>query len=552
MLSDATFLSQVRWSLGGQALVDLPMTTLKRLKNETFLSAILRIGRAFAWPITRAMALVALATVFLLFAERAFSLAQLRVVLPLVYLIPVIVAATRWGGLPAFVAAAVSAATADFLFYDPLYSFWMSDPQQVLDLALFVVVAIVTSNLAGRLRTEADNSRRKEAEVRDLYAFSRRLANCFTAADLRIAIQEFIAEYLGRRLVLIGKESELGGSQPAGAALPPEVSHHAQDMFASGTSTSDMVLDAATGEVWTVRLLSAVAPEYGVIAVNIGDEADPYLEESRLKIEALLSEVTETLSRLNISSMMRIWRARAEADLLKNLLIGSVSHEMGSPLATILGSASILVDVPAVQGDKNLAALAQATHEEALRLNAYVQKVLYATRLGADRAQAKRTSVDVTDLINGAISQRLARLKSHRVAANVAPNLPLVELDPMLIELALSEILENAAKYSPIGGTIAVSARMNGDQIVISVSDEGSGLTPLERSRLFRAPFRGGRNPGSVVGSGLGLWIAHSFVTASGGTLMAASEGESRGTTISMQFAAHQYVLPDLAGCVDD
>ncbi len=525
------------------------MTALRRLENESTFAATLRVLRAIARPVSGALALVALATVGLLLAER-FGFFHLHI-LPLVYLMPVLLAATRWGLLAGLAAAIVSAGAADFLFYEPRYSFYMSDPQQLLDLILFLVVALVTGNLAGRLRDEADTSRRHEAEVRELYAFSRRLAGCYTTVDLHAAIEEFIAHHLGRQLMLIDRDADRNGSAWRSTAMPPEVRRQAQEALGAAAWSAKEIVDIATHDVWAVRLLSAEAPEYGVVIVNIGNEADDHLDEARQRIDALLSNVTETLNRLDIIKSIRSARARTEADLLKDLLIGSVSHEMGSPLATILGSASVLVDVPAVRRDQNLSALAQATHEEAQRLSGYVQKVLHATRISAERAHPRLSIVDPTDVINSAAAQREHRLASHRVDIVIGPSLPLIEVDTILIELALSELLENAAKYSPKGSKVTITARGDGDSLVISVSDQGAGLTPSEQSELFRHPFRGGR-VASAVGSGLGLWIAHSFVTASGGTLAASSEGEGRGATITMRFPACQVTLADAAGELDD
>jgi K+-sensing histidine kinase KdpD len=519
------------------------MIAMHRREKMGYRMAISRSLRAVAFPIFISCILVAAATVCLMVARQFFDLSLIT----LIYLIPVMIAATRWGIVPALTTAIASAATADFFFTEPYYSLWISDPRQVVDLLLFLIVAVVTGDLAARLRKEADTSRRQEMEVRDLYAFSRRLAACYTTSDLYSAIQDFIANHLGRQAALIGAATGSERTSLRDIAIPDRVSYRAREILAGGEFQSQLVVDAATQDVWLVRPLSSDANEYGVIVVNLGSNAHDNVEASRHRIELLLADVTETLNRLNISKTIRSAKLRTEADLLKDVLIGSVSHELRTPLASILGSASVLVDVPEIQRNDNLSALAQATHEEAARLSGLVQKLLHATRITADRARSQHAWVDPTDIVNAAIAQRSYRLALHKLDVELAPDLPLVEVDAMLIEQAFGELLENAAKYSPAGSTIRVTARGEDQRVVLSVCDQGAGLTSSEKSQLFGRSFRGERHLASVVGSGLGLWMAHTFVVASGGTLNAVSQGEGLGTAISIHLPADFEAVPELA-----
>jgi two-component system, OmpR family, sensor histidine kinase KdpD len=523
------------------------MIAMRRRGKMEFWTAMSRSLRAAVFPILISCILVAAATVCLMVARQFFQLSLIT----LIYLIPVMIAATRWGIVPALTTAIASAATADFFFTEPYYSFWISDPQQVADLLLFLIVAVVTGDLAARLRKEADTSRGREMEVRDLYAFSRRLAACYTTSDLYSAIQDFLSQHLGRQAALIGAATILDEGSLRDIPIPRPVSNQAGEILAAGEFQSQLVVDAATLDVWLVRPLSSDANDYGVIVVNLGRDASK-IEGSKHRIELILADVTETLNRLNISKTIRSAKLRTEADLLRDVLIGSVSHELRNPLASILGSASLLVDVPEIQRDGNLSALAQATHEEAARLNGHVQKLLHATRITADRARSKHAWVDPTDIVNAAIAQRSHRLKSHRLDVEIALDLPLVEVDAMLIEQAFGELLENAAKYSPAGSTIRITARSEDQRVVLSVSDQGAGLTPSEKSQLFGRSFRGERHLASVVGSGLGLWMAHTFVVASGGTLNAVSQGEGLGTAVSIHLAADCDAVPELADQADE
>jgi two-component system sensor histidine kinase KdpD len=516
------------------AIRDGPMRAAGAGRTIAGLMRVSRSLRAVLRPTLIGLILVAVATIGLMLIGQFFRLSFI----PLVYLIPVIIAATRWGSVPALFTATAAAATADFFFYEPFYSFWISDSQQVADLILFLIVAAVTGGLAGRLRRAIDNSRRREKEVRELYAFSRRLAGCYTTSALYSAIQHFISTYLGRPVALMGAATAPNDHALPDVVIPQSVSRQADAVLAAGEFVSRWMTDDATKDVWLVRPLAPDVNEYGVIVVNLGSPAHHNIEASAAQIEFMLSDVTETLNRLNISKSIREAKLRTEAELLKDVLIGSVSHELRTPLASILGSASVLATVPEIQRNDNLAALAQGMHDEAKRLSGHLQKLLHAARIGPQGVQPKLSWTDPTDIINAAITQRSQQLGSHRFDVEMAPDLPLIRVDALLIEQALGEVLENAAKYSPIGSVITITARPIDDQVVLAVSDHGAGLTASEKSQLFNRSFRGDRHLKAIAGSGLGLWIANAFAVANGGMINAVSQGEGFGTTVSIHFPA--------------
>jgi two-component system sensor histidine kinase KdpD len=226
----------------------------------------------------------------------------------------------------------------------------------------------------------------------------------------------------------------------------------------------------------------------------------------------------------------------AEADLLRDALIGSVSHELRTPLASILGGASILADTPAVMNDRRLASLANGIRDEAMRLNNDIQNLLDAARITSQGLQSRRDWTDPTDIIDAAVERIGVRYPTHDIALDVGKNLPLIHVDPVLIEQALGQIIANAGKFSPPASTIRIAAKVENQRLIISVSDDGVGLTVDERSRLAERFFRGRRHVGKISGSGLGLWIANTFIMSSGGTLAALSPGEDQGTTIRIVF----------------
>jgi two-component system sensor histidine kinase KdpD len=225
---------------------------------------------------------------------------------------------------------------------------------------------------------------------------------------------------------------------------------------------------------------------------------------------------------------------RSETELLREALIGSVSHELRTPLASILGAATILWNAPALARDERLHALTGLVRDEAERLNNDIQNLLDATTISSQQVRPKLQWVEPVDIVNAAVEHRKRRLAGHPVTLDLDSNLPIVRADPMQVEQALVQILDNAAKYSGDGAPIRVAARPNGHAVVLSVHDCGAGLSSDEKRQVGGRFFRGPRHAATTSGSGLGLWIANAFISANGGKVEVESEGIDRGTTVSI------------------
>jgi two-component system sensor histidine kinase KdpD len=189
-----------------------------------------------------------------------------------------------------------------------------------------------------------------------------------------------------------------------------------------------------------------------------------------------------------------------------------------------------------VRGDARLRSLAEVVRDEAERLDSDIQNLLDATRITARGVEPKREWVDPIDIVNAATGRLQRRLGNHRVELTLEPDLPLLLVDQGLVEQALGQVLGNAVKYSPAGSTIGVGAYRHEGNVVLSIRDEGAGLTGDEQARVGERSFRGRRHEAVIGGSGLGLWIAQTFVTANGGRFDAWSYGEGRGTTVALSF----------------
>jgi two-component system sensor histidine kinase KdpD len=477
-----------------------------------------------------------------------------------VYLIPVVIAATRWGIIPAIVAAVCGVLASAFFFFPPLYTFQIADPQEVINLILFIFVAVVTSQLATRLKRQLEMARQREIDLRDLYAFSRRLAVAFDVSDIHLAIEDHLASVMQRKVVLFAsaRDATAGSGRRAGVTVPEqvlaeviEVAHGRQDAT-QGAAASGETVTVDGGEAWLIRAVSPKSTEFGVIAIHQSSDSKEDSDDLRIRVDAVLADATATLERLGVAHAISEARMRSQTDQLREALIDSVSHELRTPLASILGAATVLSAAPALAGEKKLRALVHDVRDEATRLNDDIQNLLDATRIGSDGVKPHAEWAEVADIVNSAIERCRHRLGDRRVAVNLPAELPLIHIDPVLVQQALVQIVDNAAKYSASGSQITVGARARDGHLTISVTDRGTGLTANEQKQMWGRFARGERHATTTSGFGLGLWIANAFILANGGTMNAVSEGPDRGTTVAIELPVTQAAVQPIESDADD
>jgi len=471
------------------------------------------------------------------------------------YLIPVVIAATRWGIVSAVVAAICGVLASAFFFYPPLYSFRITDPQEVLNLILFIFVAVVVSQLATRLKRELEMARQREIDLRDLYAFSRRLAVAFDVSDIHAAIEDHLTAVMQRKVVLFASARETADSsgQRAGLAVPAHVLVEVAEV-ASGCrdAAGGVTVTSLDGDAWLIRAVSPKSSEFGVIAINLGHNLKENSDELRIRVDAVLTDATATLERLGVAHAISEARMRSQTDQLREALIGSVSHELRTPLASILGAATVLSAAPALAGEKKLQALVHDVRNEAERLNNDIQNLLDATRISSGGVKPHIEWAEPADIINSAIERCRHRLGDRRIVLNLPTNLPLIRVDPILVQQALVQIFDNAAKYSSSGSQISVAARASDGRMTLSIGDQGTGLTATEQPKIWDRFARGERHATTTSGSGLGLWIANAFIAANGGKINADSDGPGLGTTVAIELPAMQAVVSQLESDADE
>ncbi len=452
-----------------------------------------------------------------------------------IYMLSVMLAGWRLGLIPALVAAVSGVVCSGLMFYTT------AQPSELVDLSVFLIVALVASHLANSMKRQTELARKRENEMSDLYAFSRRLAAAPSAAEIYRAIEDHLATLAQRRVVLFGSGgADAEGSKPSEPAVPERVRAAIADVQ-SGSSIEANVGDNS-GDIWLVRRVSQKTPDFGVIAIDLGRVPADAAAEVHQRVNDVLSDAADTLERLDVARALHQAKMRSETELLREALIGSVSHELRTPLASILGAATVLSQAPAIARDQRLTSLASVVRDESERLNNDIQNLLDATRITRDQIKPRLEWIEPADIVNSALERRRRRLNGHTVSLDVDSNLPFIYVDPVLIEQAFAQVVDNAAKYSPCGSTITVAAKRNGHGLVLSVSDTGVGLTQEESTQLGERFFRGQRHVATTSGSGLGLWIAKAFVGANGGKIEADSAGINQGTTIAINLPVATHV----------
>jgi two-component system sensor histidine kinase KdpD len=442
----------------------------------------------------------------------------------ILFLAAVITSAALWGFGPSLAAAVLSVAAASFFFYSPIFSFRVADPQNLADLAVFVIVAAFTSRLAASVRARALDARRRQENVSRLLAFNERVAASRDESDLNASILEHLAPVLGRPIhLLLAAGGRLGpAASLADGELPEEVRRAAQRVMEGQ--------DARVPQ-WRLEPLATAHVRAGVVAIQSpAPPADP--EYAR----ALRAQAALAIERARLRREIADARLKSQGEALREALLNSVSHDLQTPLAAILGSASALESL-GEQGDPGARRELVATiREESERLASYIDNVLDLTRIRAGQVAPRLELVELPDIVNAALRRKQKALGRCAVEVELPPDLPMLRLDLFLMEHALANVLDNAAKYAPAGTRIRIAAHVENGGVVLDVTDDGAGIRSEDLERVFDAFYRGAGPEGAPAsGTGLGLAICRAFVEANGGSVTALSAGAGRGATLRLR-----------------
>jgi two-component system sensor histidine kinase KdpD len=431
--------------------------------------------------------------------------------------VPVILGAAIFGGMiPSLTAALASLAVCSVLFYNPAFFLPDADPQEVADIFVFAGVAIASSQLAGYARRAAAASRRREAIMEYLLAFNRRTSAVVDPAKIPAVLAEELSHSLGSAIAIYmdddGRLLELAVVGDFGAVQP--------------LATAEKAWHQRQTAKPPVYLLRSGGAPVGVILAGTAPDSplDP------LAVAAMIEQSGLALARMRLALRVEEARVQARAENLREAVLGSISHDLHTPLASILGSVTTLEKFGPICDETTRAELQSTIREEAQRLERYIRRMLDLTRIRAGRLAPQVEPVDVADITNAALRQTQKALTRHRIESDDMLALPMVETDPVLVEQALVNILENAAKYSPPDSAIALRGRVEGERVVLSVQDSGIGLEKADAQKIFAPFYRAAdATSGQVAGNGLGLMVSKAFVEAAGGEIWADSRGVGQG-----------------------
>lgn len=483
-------------------------------------------------------AMVAIALGIGLLLQREFDITNVA----LVFLTAVLVSAITYGLWPSLFACLVSVLAYNFFFLPPIYTFTISSRENVVALFFFAVVALVASNLTARVRAQAMVARGRAKMTEDLYLFSRKLAGVISLDDLLWATAYQISQMLKVRVVLLLPEQE---SVTVRAGYPPEDQLDDADLAAATWAwehgaPAGRGADTLPGAKRLFLPMRTGRGKIGIVGLD-SDKPGPLLApDQRRLFDALTDQAALAIERINLAEDVDRSRLATETERLRSALLTSISHDLRTPLASILGAATTLKSYRSTLDDAAQDELAGMIQEESERLNRFISNLLDMTRLESGAIQPHADLVDIGDVVGSALGRAKQVLSQHRVELDLETNLPMVKLDPVLFEQVLFNLLDNAAKYTAPGTAVRVRAWREGGLVRIAVSDEGEGIAPADLERIFDKFYRAQEADKKRAGTGLGLAICRGFVEAMGGTIVAASDRNGTVFTISLRLQPDQ------------
>ena len=479
----------------------------------------------------------------------------------MLYLAAAVAVATASGVRPALLTASLGFLAWNFFLIPPRYTFTIDSARDGIAIVVFLGVAVATGTLAGRVRAEAQVAQARIVGLRRIAAFSRKLGEASTEAELLAEIARQASGIAGEAVVLVDhSERAAGGGGGAGLALEAASSPEAalddgglaaaqwcfdhQEAAGRGTATLPMA-------AWAFLPLRTVRQNLGVLGVRPaggpaggarGGEALGLDQPQAQALSTLADQAAVALERVRLANQAARAAAQAETQKLRTALLNSLSHDLRTPLTGIRGAAGTLRTgwdrLPAPERLDLLASIEQDT----VRMTGFLSNITDMTRLESGEIVPRRERVPLEAAIEAAIA-RVPGI-ANTTTVNLAEGLPAALADPALLEQVLVNVLDNAAKYGPQGGFIRVRGTAASGEIRLEVADEGVGIAAEDLPHVFDSFYRARREDRARAGTGLGLAIARGLVQAMGGGISAQSPRLDRardaapGTVVSIVLPA--------------
>ena len=485
-------------------------------------------------PYLEGALITALATAIGALVNAEFQLPNIS----LLFVVPVLIAATRHGLVPSLWVTGLSVLSYNFFFLAPLYQLAIADPANVVALVFLMVVAIVASALATRARAQTQAARREARTTAELYAFSRKIAGVVDLDDLLWIVVTHLARLLSAEIAILMPQD---GKLDLRAAFPPDGALNDADLAAArwawdAERPTGRGTDTLPGVRWLFEPIRTSRSAIAIVGILASGQGRDLSASERRLLEAVGNQAAVALERVALAADIDEAKLDAERERLRSAMLTSVSHDLRTPLASIIGALSSFRSYRDRYDDATRDELLGTALSEAQRLDRFVGNLLDMTRLDAGVIVPKREAVEVGDLVSTTLRRAMPLLKDRVVASLIPPDLPALSLDFVLAEQALFNLLDNAAKYSPPGGRIEVEARHVGGRIEIVVCDEGPGIAEAALGRLFEKFYRADDGDRRRAGTGLGLAIAKGFVEAQGGTILARNRSDRCGAEFVVGF----------------
>jgi len=445
----------------------------------------------------------------------------------LIYLLAVVVMALFIGRGPTLVAATLSALFWDFFFLDPVANLRINTAEDVIMFGLYFVVALVLGQLTARIRAQERLERQREEHASALYRLTRELSGAVGLDQLLQTVVRETQHVFETPIVVLLPDSSgrlSCHSHPASTydLTGPEqpVAAYAFDHVQPAGKFTGNLPQAETLFVPMVAGNGAL----GVIGLNFEESTvEPSLQQRRL-LEAFAQQIALALDRHHLREQSEKAKLLAESERLSKTLLNSMSHEIRTPLAAIQGALGNLLQLkePKLSGQQQ--AMIAEVQQAADRLNSLVGKVLDITRLESGSVKPRFALCDVNDLVQVTVKETRKQLDRHKLEVDLAPNLPLVEMDFVLVQESLKNLLSNTALHTPPGTAVQLSARVRDGALLLIVADRGPGIAPAAIPRIFDKFYRA---PGAPAGgAGLGLSVVKGFVEAQGGRVTAENRAD--------------------------
>ncbi|MBF0267824.1 MAG: sensor histidine kinase KdpD [Alphaproteobacteria bacterium] len=438
-----------------------------------------------------------------------------------VYLVIVLLAAIRFGLKPAILVSFAGFFAFNFFFTEPRFTLTIADPQNILTVLFFLFAAVIVSNLASRLRAQVDSSRKSAKRTANLYEFERKVTAALTQEEVLWAVVHHVAAIIhGKSLILLPGENGLA----IAAGYPPE---DALDDKSAGAAEWAWVHGKPAGRgtatlpaaLWLFLPMQTARSPIGVLGVQMAESADlPSPEQMRL-LETLTGQAAVAIERTTLVADIEAAKVSTERERLRSALLSSLSHDLRTPLVSIMGSASSMISYGKSLDDASRHELAQTILDEAERLNRFVQNLLDMTKLGSGGLKPRTDWAELADIVGAAVERAKPMARNHSIKIEIDPDMPLLCIDAVLMEQVFFNLLDNACKYAPAKTPIKIWAHQTAEHIAIEVTDQGPGIPEEDREKVFDMFYRVQAADNQMAGTGLGLAICRGIVEAHGGSI---------------------------------